>query len=94
MNQLKPVNLGNRIFNNLNLKLCKLLGHQWSYKDYSNYVKLNGEKYEFRASRNCKRCSENAYFYTTWKIEPKSELDYETDYFSLTKIDIDKITYK
>ena len=94
MNHLKSTDSSYKLINILNLKLCELSGHQWLYKDYSNYMKANGDKYEFRASRSCKRCGENAYFYSAWTTEPKSELDYESEYFSLDKIEIDKVVYK
>ena len=86
--------LNNKLISNINSKWCNLLGHSWRYLDYSNHIKENGDKYDFVASRNCKRCEQNEYFYNDWKAENKSPLDYESDYFSLDKIDINNITYK
>lgn len=33
--------------------ICSIVGHKWYYKDYSGWMKDNGEKYYFEASRNC-----------------------------------------
>ena len=58
--------------------LCKLLGHNWTYKDYTNWMKENGDDYDFKASRNCSRCNQNEYLYKEWKIEnKKSSYDIE-----------------
>jgi hypothetical protein len=66
---------------------CKLLGHRWTYKDYSNWIKENGEDYDFKASRNCSRCNQNEYLYKEWKAESKnSAYDIERDSLSLKKI--------
>lgn len=50
-------------------------------------------KYDFKASRNCARCNEYAYFYSEWKTEPKSKLDYESDYYETKEIDINSVNY-
>ena len=75
------------------VKLCKYFGHNWLYKDYSNHMKENGDAYDFKASRNCTRCNQNAYFYTEWKNEDKAEMDNESDFQLLKKIRINQVTY-
>lgn len=60
--------------------LCKLIGHNWSYKDYSNWMKSNGDDYPFKASRYCSRCKQNQYLYKAWQAEnQKSPHDLERD---------------
>lgn len=60
--------------------LCKIIGHNWRYKDYSNWIKNCGDVYPFKASRNCSRCHQNQYFYDKWTIEnQKSPFDLERD---------------
>jgi hypothetical protein len=61
---------------------CNLLGHRWRYKDYTNSIKPNGEKFEFSASRFCSRCREHGYLYDEWKSESKSALDYLNDCYA------------
>lgn len=46
--------------------LCNIVGHKWRYQDYSNWIKENGDPYDFKASRTCMRCRERAYFYDRW----------------------------
>jgi hypothetical protein len=87
------MNVNVPILNTIANKLCKHFGHHWSYKDYSNHITANGDKYDFRASRHCSRCGQNAYFYSEWKNENKAALDTESGYFSLRKIIINKIVY-
>lgn len=53
-------------------KLCVLLGHSWRYKDYSQWMKENGEAYDFKMSRFCNRCNQHEYLYTGWVIENKN----------------------
>jgi hypothetical protein len=81
------------ILNLIAIKLCKRYGHNWLYKDYSNHMKWNGDKYEFRASRRCSRCNQNSYFYTEWKNGDKALLDTESDYQELSQITINNVTY-
>ena len=67
--------------------LCKLIGHNWRYKDYSNWMKENGDKYEFSASRNCIICHQNQYLSTGWIMaSQKSPLDVERDSHSLKQL--------
>jgi len=49
-------------------------------------MKPNGEVYDFTASRTCKRCKQNAYYYSEWKNEAKSNLDFENKFDSYDKI--------
>ncbi|MFI5219141.1 MAG: hypothetical protein ACHQNT_06595 [Bacteroidia bacterium] len=60
-------------------KLCRLLGHTWLYKDYSNCMKANGDKYDFTASRVCTLCRKHGYFYDEWQSEKKTKLDFQSD---------------
>ncbi len=89
----KLTKLSDKLIRRIEKKLCKHFGHRWLYKDYSNYIQANGTKYDFKASRNCTRCNEHAYFYTSWKVEKKSKTDYEGDYFGRRVIEINKVTY-
>lgn len=67
--------------------VCKHLGHNWMYKDYTNWIKENGEKYYFKASRNCKRCNQHEYLHATWEPETqKSPHDLENDFYALKQI--------
>jgi hypothetical protein len=74
-------------------KICDLLGHRWQYKDYSHHIKSNGDKFDFKASRHCTRCGQDAYFYQEWCNQEKSIFDYESDYYFLNKIKINNILY-
>ena len=74
-------------------KLCSLFGHRWLYKDYSNYIQADGNQYAFKASRNCTRCNQHAYFYSEWITQSKSEIDYEGDYNARHTIEINKVIY-
>jgi hypothetical protein len=49
--------------------LCRLIGHSWRYKDYTNWMQVNGDDYPFKASRNCSRCKQNEYYYSDWQSE-------------------------
>lgn len=75
------------------LLFCRMFGHRWRYKDYSNYMKTDGEMYDFRASKSCKRCSRQAYFYDNWRTETKSNLDFESDYYERKTININNVKY-
>lgn len=55
----------------IKFSLCKLIGHSWRYKDYSNWMKENGDSYDFKASRNCARCNQHEYLYKDWEIKSK-----------------------
>ena len=81
LTQVKP-----SIVNRLKQYTCSVIGHQWQYRNYTNYMKPNGEVYDFTASRTCKRCKQNAYYYSEWKNEAKSNLDFENKFDSYDKI--------
>lgn len=49
--------------------LCKLFGHSWKYRDFSKYIKSNGEKYIYTELRKCKRCNKQEYKYEDWVSE-------------------------
>ena len=53
-------------------KLCYVFGHLWRYKDYSDWMKENGDSYDFKASRNCSRCNQQEYLYSDWVTETKN----------------------
>ncbi len=55
------------------LAICNIAGHNWRYQDYSNWMKENGEPYDFSASRTCFRCKQRAYFYKEW-VESNEKL--------------------
>ena len=77
-NQLNPI-----IHKTLN-SICKLIGHNWRYKEYSNWMIDKGDKYEFTVSRNCFLCNQIEYFSNEWKIAKlKSPLDVESDSYSV-----------
>lgn len=84
---------GDKVISKWSEKMCKLFGHRWLYKDYSNYIQADGSKYAFKASRTCTRCNLHAYYYTGWKVEAKSKIDYEGDYYGMRKIEINKVIY-
>lgn len=46
--------------------ICNIVGHKWLYQDYTNWMKENGEPYDFTASRTCSRCRERGYYYNEW----------------------------
>ena len=75
------------------VQLCKLFGHRWLYKDYSNYIQADGNKYAFKASRSCMRCKQHAYYYSEWIIEERSKIDYVGNYNAMSKIEINKVVY-
>ena len=41
--------------------ICKLISHQWMYKDYSNWILNDGSDYPFRATRICSICNKRQY---------------------------------
>ena len=46
--------------------LCRVVGHNWRFKDCSYAMKSNGEKYEYSRQRKCLRCMKREYFYDEW----------------------------
>lgn len=67
--------------------LCKLTGHKWMYKDYTNWMKENGDSYDFKASRNCTRCNQYEYLFKEWEIKKeKSHYDMEMDSLSVMQL--------
>ena len=91
-----PVTRSNSLVQYLELfkdKICQFAGHRWRYKDYSHFMKSNGDRYDFKASRKCTRCRQNAYFHDTWKNSDKSIYDFESDYHSSPEISINNIIY-
>lgn len=78
---------------NFKASLCKKFGHRWQYKDYSNYIKVNGEKYDFTASRHCSRCNQFAYFYKDWQTEERSVHDFDNHNLYSKNIIIDSVLY-
>jgi hypothetical protein len=64
-------------------KTCNLLGHSWRYKDYSNFMKANGEKYDFTIARHCTRCQKRSYFNGKWVDGNKNKLDFINDALSV-----------
>jgi len=68
---------------NLNI-ICKLTGHDWRYKDYTNWMKENGDNYDFKASRFCSRCNQIEYLYSVWVgSDQKLPHDVEIDAFAV-----------
>ncbi|MEO5571191.1 MAG: hypothetical protein ABIT08_11300 [Bacteroidia bacterium] len=37
--------------------LCKILGHTWHYKDYTNAMQPDGTPYTYTESKRCFRCN-------------------------------------
>jgi hypothetical protein len=75
------------LINKANNTLCRLIGHSWRYKDYSNWMKENGEKYDFKATRKCSRCHLHEYLYEEWQVvEKPSSYDVERDSRALRKL--------
>jgi len=60
------------MFSNL---VCRLLGHNWRYKDTTKWIKLNGEKYSHTKTRRCIRCDQRDYLYDKWIAEEKVSPD-------------------
>lgn len=66
--------------------LCKFIGQRWRYKDYSNWMKENGEAYDFKASRHCLWCDQHEYFSGSWvRCITKSPDDVQTESISFKK---------
>lgn len=61
-------------------KICYTAGHSWKYEDYTHSIKVDGEPYEFKASRTCTRCRQQAWFYDGWENADKTWDDYESYY--------------
>jgi hypothetical protein len=55
----------------IKIAICGIVGHKWQFRDYSNYITSNGDKYPFSKSRECTRCHQVQYFYSDWKTELK-----------------------
>lgn len=79
--------LYNAILNALNTltvsvkkNICNTTGHSWEYEDYTHSTKVDGEPYEFKASRTCTRCRQQAWFYDGWQNSDKLNCDYESYY--------------
>lgn len=67
--------------------ICKIVGHKWRYKNYSNWIKENGDNYDFTASRNCARCDQNQYLNSEWKTaDRKSPYDLERDVHAVKQL--------
>ena len=67
--------------------VCRVLGHNWRYKDYSNWMKENGERYDFKATRKCNRCLQHEYLYDQWElVEKRSSYDVERDSRSMKRL--------
>ena len=71
MQNINLITNSNIISKTLNT-VCKLFGHTWLYKDYTNWIKENGDHYDFKAARRCTRCKQNEYLYDTWKADRKN----------------------
>ena len=60
------------VISELSKSVCYVKGHSWMYKDYSNWMKPNGDNYDFKATRTCKGCKRLEYLYDDWqKVEKK-----------------------
>jgi hypothetical protein len=81
------------LFRKIIVKLCHHRGHYWSYRDYSNHIKSNGDSYDFIAARTCTRCGQYAYFSTDWKNAEKSLHDYESNFYASRKLTINGVRY-
>lgn len=67
--------------------ICKIVGHSWKYKDYTNWIKENGDCYDFKASRKCTLCEQNEYLFDKWvRHEMKSTYDVIGDTHLLKKL--------
>jgi hypothetical protein len=53
------------------LAICKIVGHNWKYKDYTSCINHKGEKYLFTDKRICRRCDKREYKIEKW-LEEKS----------------------
>ena len=68
--------------------LCKLVGHTWRYKDYSNWMKENGDCYDFTAVRKCSLCDQKEYLSDTkWLFQERMAMyDVKSDENLLRKL--------
>ena len=56
--------------------LCKLISHQWRYKDYSNWILNDGSEYPFKSTRTCSLCNRLEYLESkslTWEKTVKNK---------------------
>ena len=42
--------------------VCQVARHRWKYKDYKNWMKEDGNPYDFNASRYCPICKKHGYY--------------------------------
>ncbi|MEP7169963.1 MAG: hypothetical protein ABI855_11385 [Bacteroidota bacterium] len=49
--------------------LCKLIGHNWTYKDYTEWMKPDGSRYSYKRSRRCSRCHKKEITFSDKEIE-------------------------
>lgn len=52
--------------------VCKIIGHSWKYKDYSDWILHNGNPYPFLVARRCSICERHEYYYHQWVPERKN----------------------
>lgn len=84
---METASTNQNIFQKTAKAICKTIGHNWRYKDYSGWMNENGDEYEFIASRNCIRCNQHQYFYKEWEIKrEKSPYDVERDSMSVKQL--------
>lgn len=50
------------IAKDLSEMVCQVAGHRWKYKDYTNWMKEDGNPYDFNASRYCPTCKKHGYY--------------------------------
>jgi hypothetical protein len=67
------------MYKNFLKMVCGVVGHKWNYKDYTNWMKDNGDKYYFEESRSCSLCGEHEYYTDQWTASEKSRYDIEKD---------------
>jgi hypothetical protein len=53
--------------------VCQVAGHRWRYKDYTNWMKEDGNSYDFKASRQCVTCKKHGYYFHNRWIETNSK---------------------
>jgi hypothetical protein len=92
MQTVYPIAMFPALFHRFQVMICKHFGHRWRYKDFSNYMKSNGDKFDFLASRKCIRCYQHAYYYAEWENEERSELDVESDFY-LSNMPVKKVLF-
>lgn len=67
--------------------ICGIVGHNWRYKDYTNWMKENGDDYDFKASRKCLMCHQVEYLFEDWKAENvRSHYDVKGDSHALKQL--------